>query len=118
MNGYRQSASNKISKNPAHIFYALPFSADTRVKGVPGDPGYHLTQGKDLENQRVTIVRNLSDELKVKLGLHEDEAEIFAYSFFSTICKKLFLGDLIEMPNGDIFEKKFDYSHKKMSRNI
>ena len=66
----------------------------------------------------MTIVENLSDELKVKLGLHEDEAEIFAYSFFSTICKKLFLGDLIEMPNGDLFEKKFDYSHPAKKSDI
>ena len=71
-----------------------------------------------MENQRVTIVQNLSDELKVKLGLQEDEAEIFAYSFFTTICKKLFRGDLIEMPNGDIFEKKFDYSHTGKNRDI
>ena len=71
-----------------------------------------------MENQKVTIGRNLSDELMVKLGLHEDEAQIFVYSFFSSICKKLFLGDIIEMPNGDIFEKKADYSHSKKKHKI
>ena len=69
-----------------------------------------------MENQKVTIVQNLSDELRAKFGLHEDEAEIFAHSFFSAICNKLFLGDLIEMPNGDIFEKKFDLSHRMKNR--
>jgi hypothetical protein len=70
-----------------------------------------------LENQKVTIVKNLSEELRAKFGLHEDEAEIFATSFFSAICKKLFLGDLIEMPNGDIFEKKFDLTHSARKLN-